>query len=418
MDRTRFYERYAQIVVRLGMNVQEDQEVLIRAPVEATSFVPYVVAECYRSGAKYVHVLYSDQAVKRARLEYARDQTLSVVPDAEIAERVRIARAGGASLAVLGEDPMGLAGVDAVRRGTVSRAMAQATNEYRELAMKDHFPWCVISVPNPAWAARVYPDLSPEQGLDALFDAVGRACRLDHEDPVAAWRDHSERLTRIAEQLTTERFDHFVYSAPGTELTVGMPENHVWIGTESQSAAGVRFIANLPTDEVFSAPDWRRVEGTIQTTRPMVLGGVNVGLGQFTITGGKITDATCERDQAMLEQELDLDDRARYFGELALVSEDAPIAREQKTFYDGLYDENAGCHLAFGNAYALCVSGGARMGTEQKSAAGLNTSMQHYDFTVGSDKLQITGYRGDGSTVPIISDGRWSEELLAAAEEG
>lgn len=416
MNRTDFYTRYARIVTRLGMNVQPDQEVVVRAPVEALEFVPHVAAECYRLGARYVHVFYSDQQVLRARLEHAREETLSVVPEAMIAERVRIGRGGGASLAILGEDPMGLAGVDSVRHGAVNRAIAAASSEYRELAMKDHFPWCVISVPNPAWAARVYPDLAPDAALDALFDAVARACRLDEADPVAAWKAHSSRLMSIAAWLTGQQFDRFVYSAPGTELTVGMPEDHVWIGTEGTSADGTTFIANLPTDEVFSAPDWRRVEGTIRSTRPLVLSGVNVGLASFTVQGGKIIGAECEGDQATLEQELDLDDRARYFGELALVSEDAPIAREKTTFFDGLYDENAGCHLAFGNAYASCLSGGGEMSATEKSAAGLNTSMQHHDFTVGSDELSIVGYREDDTSFAVLEKGRWSHELLEAVK--
>jgi aminopeptidase len=414
MDRDDFYERYARIVTQLGMNVQPDQEVLIRAPVEAVEFVPAVAAECYKLGARYVQVFYSDQQLLRARLEHARAETLEFVPEALIDERIRVARAGGAMLAILGEDPMGLDGVDPTRHGTVNKAIARATSEYRELAMKDHFPWCVVSVPNPAWAARVYPNLNPAQALQKLFDAVARACRLDQPDPVAAWQEHSGQLMGIAAWLTEQQFEKFVYTGPGTDLSVGMPENHVWIGTEGRSATGVTFIANLPTDEVFSAPDWRRVEGTVQSTRPLVLSGVNVGNATFTVEGGRIIAAECEGDQAMLEQELELDDRARYFGELALVSEDAPIAREQTTFFDGLYDENAGCHLAFGNAYATCLAGGGEMSATEKSAAGLNTSMQHHDFTVGSDELSIRGYRKDGSSMSIMEQGRWSQELLGA----
>jgi aminopeptidase len=416
MNRTQFYERYARVIVSVGLNVQENQEVVISAPVEAAEFVPTVVAECYRRGASLVQVFYRDQAVTRARLEHAREETLDLTPDAMIAERVRVGRSGGASLAIRGSDPFGLAGVDASRQGRLNRALASASSELRDLGMKDHFPWCLVSMPNTAWAKRVFPDHSEGEALSKLYEVVAEVCRLDTPDPVAAWKAHSRRLMSIAEWLTKQAFDEFDYRAPGTELTVGMPEHQRWIGTEGTSATGVRFIANMPTDEVFSAPDWRRVEGRVSSTRPLVLNGTPVGKVSFEVEGGRIIDATSEENQAVLEQELDLDDHARYFGEIAFVSEDAPIAKLNTTFFDGLYDENAGCHLAFGNAYATCLEGGEAMSREQRRAAGLNTSNQHQDVTVGSDQLTVVGRTKDGQEMSILEDGRWSEAVLEAAQ--
>ncbi|MFP4376328.1 MAG: aminopeptidase [Spirochaetales bacterium] len=416
MNRTEFYERYARVVVSVGLNVQENQEVVISAPVEAVEFVPTVVAECYRRGASLVQVFYRDQAVTRARLEHAREDTLDLTPDAMIAERVRIGRSGGASLAIRGSDPFGLAGVDAARQGRMNRAMAAASSELRDLGMKDHFPWCLVSMPDTAWAKRVFPDRSEGDALDALYDVVAQVCRLDAPDPVAAWKAHSRRLTSIATWLTDQAFDEFIYHAPGTDLTVGMPQQQRWIGTEGTSANGVRFIANMPTDEVFSAPDWRRVEGRVSSTRPLVLNGTPVGKVTFEVEGGRIVEATSEENQAVLEQELDLDDRARYFGEIAFVSEEAPIAKLNTTFFDGLYDENAGCHLAFGNAYATCLQGGEEMSREDRRAAGLNTSSQHQDVTVGSDQLNIIGRSKNGEEVSVLERGRWSDAVLSAVD--
>ena len=415
MTRAEFHERSAAVVAHVGLSIQPGQEVYVRAPIETAEFVPHFVRAAYRRGAKYVHVDYSDQAAVRARLEEAPADTLTHVPSAALAERLRVAKAGGAALAVLGDDPTGLAGVDPARRGPWAKALAEASGEIRELAMKDYFPWCVISIPNPVWARGVYPDLAADAALDRLYDAVAHACRLDADDPVAAWSTHSKRLMRLAAWLTDQAFDAFHYTATGTDLVVGMPDGQHWIGTEGVSASGITFIANLPTDEVFSAPDWRRVDGTARSTRPLILGGTNVGITEFTVAGGKIVDATCERDQAVLDQELDLDDRARFFGEIALVSEDAPIAELATVFFDGLYDENAGCHLAFGNAYANCVDGGAAMDESGRLAAGLNQSNQHADVTIGSPELSIAARRKDATEFPLMERGRWSAQTKQAA---
>jgi aminopeptidase len=414
MEMSDFYARYAAIALEVGCNVQPGQEVYVRVPIDAAGLVPHLVRGAYDRGALFVHVEYRDQRAIRARMEYAPEETLSFVPPGVLGERLRVAKTGGASLAVLGEDPMGLTGVPPERRGPIVKAYAEATSEIRALTMSDFYPWCVISMPNPSWAARVYPDLSPDEALARLTEAVAHACRLDTDDPVGAWRDHSRRLMRLASWLTEKAFDRFEYAAPGTELSVGMPADQNWIGTEGISANGVTFIANMPTDEVFCAPDWRRVEGVVRSSRPLVLGGTNVGHAEFVIEAGRITGASSESDQAILDQELDLDERSRYLGEIALVSEDAPVASLATTFYDGLYDENAGCHFAFGNAYTNCVHGGSNMTDDEKQAAGLNVSQQHVDFTVGSADLAITGITGAGERMTIMSNGLWSDELVQA----
>jgi aminopeptidase len=272
-----------------------------------------------------------------------------------------------------------------------------------------------VSAPTPVWASRVYPDLPESERLPRLIEAVAHACRLDTPDPVAAWRDHSARLMKTARFLTEQAFDRFHYEAPGTDFTVGMPANQYWIGTEGHASKGNRFIANIPTDETFSAPDWRRVEGTIRSTRPAIISGNNVGIVDLRVHGGKIVEARAERHTEVLESELDLDERARYFGEIALVAESAPVAQMKTVFYDGLYDENAGCHLAFGNAYPNCIKGGATMDTDALLEAGLNQSDQHFDFTIGSDQLSITAHAADGSAFPVMREGEWSPELLEGA---
>ncbi|MFA7567720.1 MAG: aminopeptidase [Alkalispirochaeta sp.] len=415
MNQMNFFEQYAKVVTRVGLNIQPGQELYVRAPIETAEFVPFVAREAYRIGARYVHVEYRHQEVSRARIEDAPADSLTYVPPGALAERLRVAGDGGASLAILGDDPMGLSGVDPRRKGAVISALAEASRDIRELQMKDYFPWCVISVPNPVWAARVFPDLSAAAALERLYDAVAAACRLNAADPVEAWTDHSNRLTRLAAWLTERAFHRFIYSAPGTDLEITMPDGQTWIGTEGRSAGGVSFIANIPTDEVFCAPHRLKVNGTVRSTRPLVLSGTNVGKVDFVIRDGRIVEASCEGDRDVLEQELDLDEAARYLGEIAFVSEDAPIARLGTTFYDGLYDENAGCHLAFGAAYANCIAGGGEMDRAARMAAGLNQSNQHADFTVGSRELTITAVTAEGREFPFMQEGRWSPETEEAA---
>jgi aminopeptidase len=414
MDTAEFFDRYAAVVASVGLNIQPNQEVFVSAALEAADFVPHFVRAAYRRKARYVQVDYHQQAVTRARLEEAPAETLDYLRAPMIDERVRIARSGGAALSILGADPTGLAGIDPARRAPVLKASAEARREISELTMSDFYPWCVISIPNPVWAKAVFPDLPEQQALDRLVEAVGHACRLDTDDPVAAWTAHSARLMKLAGWLTREAFDRFHYEGPGTDLVVGMPANQRWIGTEGTSAQGITFIANLPTDEVFCAPDWRRVEGTVRSTRPLIQSSTSLGIVEFEVRDGRIVGAHAEHEQEVLEQALELDEHARYFGEIALVDQAAPIAELGITFFDGLYDENAGCHLAFGNAYANCVHGGDELTEEERREAGLNTSRQHSDVTVGSSELSITAVRADGSTFPLMREGRWTSELSHA----
>lgn len=414
MNRNEFFKRYAKVIATVGLAVHEGQEVVIRSLLETADFVPFVAAECYRRGASYVHTLYRDYRVARARLENANEETLTRTPAGFIAEQIRLARTGGAALTILGEDPAAMEGIDARRLGTVSKAMSAASRELRTLAMTTEFPWCGVSLPNLAWARKVYPGKPDDKALSQLFAAVATACRLDRDDPVSEWHSHIHGLRTIADWLTAQAFTRLEYRAPGTDFRVGLPRGHQWPGGSAVSAAGVSFVPNMPTEEVFTAPNRLEAEGSVTTTRPMILNGVNVGIGEFTLEGGKIVAARCERMQDVLERELDLDDGARYLGEVAFVTEDSPVAQLMTTFYDPIYDENAGCHLAFGAAYPLCIDAGVEMSPAELRSAGLNTSIQHFDFTVGSDELSVVAYGTNGDPVQIIDAGRWGRDVMNA----
>lgn len=417
MDRTLFFSRYAEVIVSVGLNIQPGQELVIRAPVEAAELVPHLVRSAMSRGALGVVEHYRNQASTRAFLETAGEAALDWVAPGQIDERLRIAKRGGAALAILGDDPRGLEGVDDERSARSTRALGAATKPLRQLQMGDAFPWCVVSAPTPVWAQRVYPDLPSEEAQARLIDAVAVACRLNESDPVAAWNAHRARLMTTAAWLTGQAFDHLEYRAPGTELTVGLPRRHRWVGTDGHTPSGTPFVANLPTDEVFTAPDRTRAEGRFRTTRPMVYRGTVVRQVDFEVRDGRIVAAVASDHQSLVDSALDLDEHARRLGELALVVESAPVAQLQTTFFDGLYDENAGCHIAFGMAYSTCHQDGDSLDSDALVAAGLNQSMQHHDVTIGSDRLSVTAVADSGRRVPLIVDGEWSnavEEVVAA----
>lgn len=403
-----FVEAYARLAIRTGLNVQEGQEVVIRTYLEVADLAAECAAEAYRAGAKYVHVTYVDDSVTRARIENAKGD-LDYMRTFTVDGLTQMVRDGAAVLSIRGGDPQALAGLDPDRMQTVSRAAAQAGKEFRKLIQSNHSNWSIVSLPNPAWAARVFPDLPAEQALEQLVALVSRAVRLDQPDPVAAWKKHAGELQAIAKLLTQTAFDSFHYTGPGTDLRIGMPENQNWIAAGETARNGVQSLPNVPTEEVFSAPDWRRVDGTVRASRDFVISGTNVGVVDMRVEGGRIVEATATRDSAMLQTWLDLDDRSRYFGEIALVSQDSPLAQMGVVFQDPLYDENCGCHLAFGSAYPDSIKGGNGMSEEQLIAAGLNVSKQHMDMTIGSAELQITGIASDGSEIPVQVNGVWSD---------
>lgn len=411
MNQSDFDRAYAHLVVAAGVQLREGQELYVRIPVEAASFAGPLAEAAYRAGARFVHVEFRDQASARARLEHAREETLTFVPEALIGERTRVIREGGASIAILGDDPAALDGVAADRLGTVMKAIGAASDEFRSILMAHLSPWLVISYPTAAWARRVYPELPVADAVDRLRGDVAAVCRLNEADPVAAWLEHDRRMTHLADWLTARAFDRFEYRAPGTELTVGMPAGQRWEGGGSATPSGHRFMANMPTDEVFAAPHRDRVEGTIRSTRPLVHSGRNMGICSFVVRDGRIVEATSERDQSGLEEQLNIDDDARRFGEIALVSEDAPVAKAGRVFYDGLYDENAGCHLAFGRAYPTSLVDGRDLDDNALRERGLTVSRQHFDFIIGSSELDVVAIGDDGTRTPILEQGLWSSAV-------
>lgn len=401
-------KKYAHLLLKRGLNVQEGQILLINAEVEQVAFTRMLVAEAYAQGAGHVVVQWSDQAIQKEELIHADEKFLTEIPDYIIARMNYQIEHRVSRLALRSIDPDGLAGVPEDRMALSVRAANQALAPMREATQSNKVSWLVAAAAGQAWAEKVFPDLSPEAALEALWDQIFKTCRVYEEDPIQAWIEHEEKLESKAAILNAEQFTALHYQAPGTDLVLGMPENHHWESAGSRNEAGDYFLANMPTEEVFSAPDYRRADGYVTSTKPLSYNGTIIEGIKVHFQDGLITKVEASRGQETLEKLVFENRGARSLGEVALVPHQSPISQSGIIFYNTLFDENASNHLAIGSAYAFSVEGGTEMTVEERQAAGLNQSDVHVDFMIGSGQMDIDGIRPDGSRVPIFRQGEWA----------
>jgi aminopeptidase len=393
MDPDERLARYAELAVRVGANVAPGQTAFVTSRTIAHApLVRALARAAYAAGAGYVDVLYVDQHVRRAMIELAPDQTLGHTPD-WLADRWR-SMPGHANIATTGDpEPELLADLDPDR---VGRAQMRTLNEITgEILAENSVNWTVVAFPTEAWAERVFG----EPDVERLWDAVAFCTRLDEPDPVAAWREHVERLGRRANQLNDLRFDAIRYRGPGTNLTVGLLDQSIWIGGGLETTGGIEYVPNLPTEEVFTTPDCRRVDGVVSATRPLaLLGNIVEGL-EVTFEAGQIVGVEADRGAELVRAQLASDERAPYLGELALVDGSSRVGQTGLVFWDTLFDENAACHLAWGMAVPQTVKG--------EPGEGVNVSTVHTDFMMGGPTLDVDGITADGLAVPILRGDVW-----------
>jgi len=389
-------ERYADLAVRVGANVQPGQLVEVSARVEHAPLVRTVARAAYNAGASYVDVAYADQHVRRAMIERGPDDVLGWTPP-WLLERMRDFGAHkSAAIGISGDpEPDLLADLDGARVGRAR--MPELADESMRQVNDGLVNWTVIACPNEGWARKVFG----EPDVERLWQEVAFCARLDEDDPVAAWRDHVERLDRRTRALNELRLDAIRFSGPGTDLTVGLLPASRWKGARSFTADGVAHVPNMPTEEVFTTPDARRTEGAVRATRPTVLNG-NVVLGlEVRFVEGRIVEVHAESGADVVEGQLTTDERAGYLGEVALVDGTSRIGRSGLIFYDTLFDENAACHIAYGAAYAETVEG------ETAGLEGFNESTVHNDFMIGGPQVQVDGIRRDGRVVQLLREDVW-----------
>lgn len=404
-------QQYAELLVKVGMNVQPKQPVFIRSSVETLELTHLIVEEAYHCGASDVRVVYSDPTLKRLKFENESVEHFAnhEIKSYDVEARMDYVKRGAANLALISEDPDLMDGIDSQKLQAFQQQNARAFKGYMESVQKNQFPWVVAAFPSKAWAKRVYPELSVEEAYIKFIDEVFDIVRIDGNDPVENWRQHIANLSVYAQKLQQKNYHALHYVSEGTDLTVGLAKNHIWEDATSYvNGKEQAFIANIPTEEVFTAPDRNRVDGYVTNKLPLSYNGTIIDQFKLMFKDGEIIDFSAEKGEVVLKDLINTDEGSRRLGEVALVPDDSPISNRNTIFYNTLFDENAACHLAIGSAYAFNIQGGTEMTVEEKIASGLNDSNVHVDFMIGSSDLTIYGIFEDGSKELVFENGNWA----------
>ena len=402
-------KEYAELLVRVGVNVQKGQDLVITSQVDQAPFARLCVQAAYEAGARAVDMAWSDDAIARMTYLNADESVFDVIPEYRIRFNTDYAEGGACFLHLISSDPENLKGVDPSRLERAHRAYGKYMKRYRELGMASAFPWSIGALASPAWAKRVFPDLPEAEAVAALWEKIFMAVRITGDGTaVEKWRQHQENLQRHVEILNGYAFDRLhYYNALGSDFTVGLCKGHIWCAGGEKTPKGQFFMPNMPTEEIFTAPDRNRCDGVICAALPLSKDGNVIRDIRFVVKAGKIVEATASANEELLRKSIAVDEGASRFGEVALVPYDSPISNSKTLFYNTLFDENAACHLAFGEAYPTTVEGALEMSEEERLSAGLNKSITHVDFMVGTADLSIDGYTADGRCVPVFRDGNF-----------
>lgn len=402
-------KKYARLIAETGVNIQDNHTVVLQISVDQAPLARLITEEAYRLGAAEVIVQWSDETIQREFLAHAATDRIENVPQYKIDQTDDWIAKGASRISVVSSNPDALAGVDAQRVAAFQAANGKALVNLRKATQANKVSWTVVAAASEGWAAKVFPELATsEEQVDALWNEIFKTTRIYEENPVIAWDIHDKKLQEKAAELNEQQFTALHYTAPGTDLTIGLPKNHLWEGAGSYNARGEEFMANMPTEEVFTAPDSRRVDGYVSSTKPLSYAGTIISGMKFTFKDGKVVDFSAEQGEEALKNLLAIDEGAKHLGEVALVPDPSPISQSGLIFYNTLFDENASNHLAFGSAYAFNLQGGTEMSEEELAEAGLNRSQTHVDFMVGSDKMNIDGIKEDGTIVPVFRNGDWA----------
>ncbi len=401
-------QEYADLLVRVGVNIQKGQTLVIACPVDCAWFARKCAAAAYAAGCRTVFMRWRDDALTRMKYLYAEDDVFDTVPLGEPEAVNGYAEQGAAYLSISASDPMNLLGVDGDRITRATRAAGREFKIFNDGQMRNDFPWCIGAIPIPSWAEKVFPNLSEKEAMDALWNAIFTAVRVEGDgQAVARWQAHLAALDARTEKLNAYRFASLHYkNGLGTDFCISLPPTHIWQSGADICRAGVPFIANIPTEEIFTCPLKNSGNGVICASLPLVHDGNVIRDIRFTVENGKIIKAEASEGQDVLAAAITVDEGASYFGEVALVPYKSPISDQKILFYHTLFDENASCHLAFGDAYP-CIEGGEKMEKEDLQKAGLNDSITHVDFMIGTADMAITGVTADGREVPVFRNGNF-----------
>jgi aminopeptidase len=401
-------DRLAELAIKVGLQLRAGQDLLVTAPTAALPLVRKVAEHGYRAGAGLVTPILSDETVTLARYRFAPDDGFDRAAG-WLYDGMSKAFAGNtARLAIVGDNPMLLAGEDPVKVARASKANSIAYQPALEKIVNFDVNWNIIAYPSSSWAKQVFPEDEEDVAVAKLADAIFAASRVDNDDPVAAWEKHNATLRNRTEWLNGQRFSALHYSGPGTDLTIGLAEGHEWVGGASTAKNGITCNPNIPTEEVFTTPHARRVSGHVVSTKPLSYQGSLIDGIAVRFEEGCIVAAKAARGEEVLNKVLDTDEGARRLGEVALVPHSSPISKSGLLFFNTLFDENAACHIALGQCYSKCFVDGEKLTPEQIAARGGNKSLIHIDWMIGSDQTDIDGIHADGRRVPVLRKGEWA----------
>ena len=409
-SREELLEEYARLIVRMGVNLQADQPLVINAPLACADFARRVASAAYDAGAHDVTVAWNDEEFARLRYDKAKKSVFTEFPEWRHRLYEDSAAEGAAFVTIHAADPEIFSGVEPERLTLAQQAAGAALLEYRQRLMSNKNAWCVVSIPTESWARKVFPEDAPDAAIENLWQAIFAAVRLaPGEDAAVRWQKHIEFLARAAKFMNDHAFSRLEYkNALGTNLSIELPEGHIWMGGAEKTQDGVTFVANMPTEEIYTLPKRDGVNGTVKATRPLNVNGNLVEGFSLTFKDGKVVDYKAERGAEILKELFSTDEGASYLGEVALVPYDSPISKSGVLFFNTLFDENAACHLAFGKAYPTCIEGGEAMTSVELLQRGVNDSLVHEDFMVGSRDLTIDGIKADGTRVPVFREGNFA----------
>ena len=401
-------DKLAEVAVKVGLQLQPGQDVFLTAPAAALPLVRRIAEHAYKAGAGLVTPLLSDEEVTLARYRFGQDAGFDRAAGWLYEGLAKAFDANTARLAVVGDNPMLLAGEDAAKVARASKANSIAYRPAMEKITGFDINWNIVAYPGASWARLVFPDDEEDAAVGKLADAIFAASRADVADPVAAWTAHNAALRARTDWLNGQRFHALHYSGPGTDLTIGLADGHEWVGGASVARNGIVCNPNIPTEEVFTTPHAQRVEGHVRSTKPLSYQGTLIDDIAVRFEGGRIVEASASRGAEVLNKVLDTDEGARRLGEVALVPHSSPISASGLLFYNTLFDENASCHIALGQCYSKCFVDGDKLTPEQVAAQGGNSSFIHIDWMIGSDKIDIDGIHAVGRRVPVFRKGEWA----------
>lgn len=397
--------RYADLIVTTGINLEKGQTVVLSIGTDQTELAHLIVKSAYLHGAKEVIMKWQDDFITRLFIENTTD--LKMIRPSMILENDEIIAEKASRISVVSSNPAAFSGVDSQRIKERQQAIGQAMHKLRQATQNNDLSWTVVAAASPEWAKKVFPTLSEQAAYEKLWQEIFRSVRLNLDDPNLAWQAHHEFLAKKADWLNQYQFDALYYHAPGTDLVIGLPKNHLWEGAGAINSQGQSFMPNMPTEEVFTAPDAQRVDGYIRATKPLSYAGTIIEGMSFQFEAGKIISYSARSGEAVLRDLIQTDEGSKRLGEVALVPHSSPISQSGLIFFNTLFDENASNHLAIGAAYSFSIKGGTEMTEDELLAHGLNRSQVHVDFMVGSAEMAIDGILEDGQQVPIFRNGEW-----------